>query len=294
VPPGLSHALSVSADFLRRLYEKAGSDNIFFMAGAIAFNILVAFVPFCLAVLGIAGTILRRQSSDASERLMSLLLSSLPSMGPEFRALIDSMVNGLLENSGSFLGLGALLLVWFATRLFGTLRTTVCAIFDIPQDRGIIEGKIFDIKMVFTAGTLFAVNVGLTLTASVLTSRALDRFGLTPLSAATQVYAFLVAFISVWVMFLLIYRYLPSRMIHWRTCLVAATFAAIAFELLKQAFGWYVAHVADYTSTYGNVATLVILYLYLYYTSIVFILGGEIAQVVAILRIRKQQKERLT
>src|SRR5688500_8405102 len=104
VPPGLSHALSVSADFLRRLYEKAGSDNIFFMAGAIAFNILVAFVPFCLAVLGIAGTILRRQSTDASERFMSLLLSSLPSMGPEFRALIDTMVNGLLENSGSFLG----------------------------------------------------------------------------------------------------------------------------------------------------------------------------------------------
>jgi len=94
-------------------------------------------------------------------------------------------------------------------------------------------------------------------------------------------------------MFLLMYRYLPPRKIHWSTAVVAATFAAVLFELLKLAFGWYVTNVADYRSTYGNLATLVVLILWIYYSATVFILGGEVGQVFAMRRIRRQQKERL-
>lgn len=289
-----SRALRTTGDYLRRIYDKAGEDNVFYMAGAIAFNILVAFVPLCLAVIGIAGMILRKQSGNAPQVLLNFILKMLPPVGAEFQRGLSDAIHSLLEKSSSFVGVGSLFLVWFATRLFGTLRTTVCAIFDIPQDRGIIEGKIFDVKMVFTAGALFAFNIGLTLGLAFAATRGMNALGLTPLTGTVQVVGSILAFISVWVMFLLIYRYLPSRMIQWRTCLVAATFAAIFFEVLKQAFGWYVSSVADYKSTYGNLTTLIILFLYLYYIGIVFVLGGEIAQVDAIVRIRRQQKERIT
>jgi membrane protein len=149
------------------------------------------------------------------------------------------------------------------------------------------------VKMVFTAGALFAFNIALTLGLSFAATRGMNALGLTPFTRTVQFAGSVLAFISVWVMFLLIYRYLPSRKIHWRTCLVAATFAGVFFEILKQAFGWYVANMADYKSTYGNLATLIILFLYLYYIGMIFILGGEIAQVDAIVRIRRQQKERI-
>jgi membrane protein len=42
-------------------------------------------------------------------------------------------------------------------------------------------------------------------------------------------------------MFVLIYRYLPARRVPWRIALVAATFTAVVFELLKSLFAWYVA-----------------------------------------------------
>jgi membrane protein len=104
----------------------------------------------------------------------------------------------------------------------------------------------------------------------------------------------LVAFLTLWFMFLLVYRYLPPRRIGWRTSIVAASFTSVLVELLKYGFSWYVTAFADFGSAWGNIATFVILVFWIYYTSVVFILGGEVAQVVSMRRIRRRQKERLT
>ena len=54
-------------------------------------------------------------------------------------------------------------------------------------------------------------------------------------------------------------------------------------------FGWYVTSVADYRSAYGNLTTLVVLFFWIYYASVVFILSGEIAQVYTMRKARKVQ-----
>ncbi len=216
-------------------------------------------------------------------------------MSPEFQSAVRGFLRRLVRQSTGLLSIGTIFLVWVSTRLVGTLRTVLREIFDIPHGRGIIAGKIFDIKMVLAAGTLFALNVGLTVALRVVARFGLDFLGVDAgESLLVQVlYGWVVAFLSIWVMFLLIYRYLPPRRIHWTTAIVAATFAAVLFELLKQGFSWYVTNVADYRSTYGNLATLVVLILWIYYTAVAFVLGGEVGQVHAMRRIRRRQKERL-
>jgi membrane protein len=91
----------------------------------------------------------------------------------------------------------------------------------------------------------------------------------------------------------LIYRYLPARRIHWRTAIISATFTALVFELFKAVFAWYFANHAT-MSTYGGLASIAIVVIWVYYTSIAFILGGEVGQVAALQRIRRRQKERLS
>jgi membrane protein len=98
-----------------------------------------------------------------------------------------------------------------------------------------------------------------------------------------------VALASIWALFLVVYRYLPVRRIPWRTAIVAATFAALAHESLKYGFSWYATEVADYTSTWGNLATVAVLFFWIYYESVVFILGGEVAQVYTMRKARKVQ-----
>ncbi len=49
--------------------------------------------------------------------------------------------------------------VWFSTRLFGSLRTVLASVFDIENERGIIAGKIFDVKITIVATLLFVASV---------------------------------------------------------------------------------------------------------------------------------------
>jgi membrane protein len=281
--------------FTRQVYKKAEADNIFFMAGAISFNVIVAIVPLILATLGIAGLFLRVRAADPTEPLIEYITQALPAAGEEFILRIRTILRELIDQSAGLLGIGTVFLIWFSTRLVGTLRTTLREVFDIPEGRSIISGKIFDIKMVIAAGALFAINVGLTLTLDIVVATGIRFLGLTPGQIKTFqiVYGQAIAFLVIWLMFLLIYRYLPARKAQWRTALMAATFTAVLYEVMKQVFGWYVTSIANYSSTYGSLAALFILFLWIYYTAVIFILGGEIAQVVATRRIRRRQEERL-
>ena len=282
-------------DFARRVYKKAQQDNIFFMAGAISFNVLVAVVPLLLAVLGITGLVLRGRFTNPADIVIGYLLQTLP-VAPDlaFVETIRGTLEEILQQSGGLLGIGTLIFIWVATRLVGTLRTALREVFDIRQDRGIVAGKIFDIKMVIAAGTLFTINIAVTLLVGLLAREGASAFGidLIRFGFLNSLLGTAVAYVSIWFMFVLIYRYLPARRISWRIALIAATFTGVLFELLKFGFSWYIQN-ANYTSAYGSIATLIVLYLWIYYGSIVFILGGEVAQVAALHRIRRRQKERL-
>ncbi|HUG40127.1 MAG TPA: YihY/virulence factor BrkB family protein [Longimicrobiales bacterium] len=275
------------------VWKKGEDDNIFFLAGAISFNVLVAFIPLLLAIIGIAGTVLKGQR--AQDMLVQYLRQTIPGA---VDLPYEQLLSNLAANSTGLLSIGTLFFLWVATRLVGTLRTVLREIFDIAEGRSIVAGKIFDIKMVFAAGTLFALNVGLTIglrlgAEFVTRTTGIHADDVPFLSQASNLWPQMLAFATIWVMFLLIYRYLPPRRIRWSTAVIAATFTSMIGEALKLGFTFYVESIADFNAFWGNVATFVILVLWIYYTSVVFILGGEVAQVVTMNRIRKRQKERL-
>ncbi|HKJ91804.1 MAG TPA: YihY/virulence factor BrkB family protein [Longimicrobiales bacterium] len=276
---------------LAGVWRKAEEDDIFFLAGAISFNILVAFLPLVVAVIGIAGTIVNIVGGNVNDVIVRYITRSIP-------GAVDVDVTGMIatirEQSGTLLSIGGIFLVWISTRLISTLRTVLREIFDLHRGRGIIRGKLFDVQMVFMAGTLFALNIGITIAVEVVARVGSATFGLSGLRLPWAMpWARVAAFFTLWVMFLVIYRYLPPRRIRWRTGLVAATFTAVLFEVLKLAFSWYVTRIANYSSTYGNIATFLVLVFWIYYSSIVFVLGGEVAQVGAMQAVRKHQRERL-
>lgn len=280
-------------DFGKRVFDKAGQDNIFFLAGGIAFNVLVAAVPFLLLIVAIFGFVLKTTIDDPQQAAVEYVVEYLPASQQLVRWTRD-FTTDLIAGRTRFGLLGLALFVWTATRLFGSLRSVLRDIFDLQEDRGIVGGKIYDTKMVIVAGTLFLANTSVTIGLEAIRTYGVELLGLQGrLEAFWGVWAQLLAFGFIFVMFVLIYRYLPDRRMPWRIGLVAGTFTAVVFEMMKGAFAWYVANVANYTSMYGGLATLVVLVFWIYYSSVVFILGGEIAHVYELYRIRRRQRELL-
>lgn len=280
-------------EFLRRLWDKSVADDIFFMAGAVAFNVVGATIPLLLLGVGISGHLLSARVADPVGAVVSLVVGALPqgAGGADPSAFVRTIVSGVLDQRSGFTFFGALFFVWLATRLAGTLRIALREIFDIGQERGIVRGKLFDVQVVVVGVLLLTLNLGVTVAFEAMLDLGVGVLGLTgtALGWVDRFIGYAVALASIWTLFLVVYRYLPARRVPWRTAVVAASFSALAHETLKYGFSWYATEVAIYTSTWGNLATVAVLFFWIYYEAVVFILGGEVAQVYTMRKARNVQ-----
>ena len=277
------------------VYDRAGDDNIFFLASGLTFGVLLAAIPFLLLLIFVASLVLSPYLGPgvAEDEVLLALWRIMPVTSPEVIGSARAYVSEIIASAGSIGLIGGILFVWFSTRLFGALRTALNQVFDLKDTRGIVRGKIADMQMVVVSTFLLSVNIVVTSTMSVLGDRGirfLEQLGLRA-GSPQKAFAFLTAFTFVFAMFLLIYKYVPARRLPWRTAIIASLFAATTFELLKLGFSWWVANYANYSAVFFAFATLVVLIIASYYASILFVLGGQVAQVYEVRRKLRRQRE---
>lgn len=278
--------------FLAELWAIVSRSDFFFLAGAITFNVLLAGVPLLLLVAGLVGFVLTARFGGASPELIEVVLSYFPAVEGdiELTQAVRGLLGGLMEERTGFTILAALFLLWISTRLVSTLRVVLRQVFHVEKDRGILVGKLFDIYVVVVGGFLLVLNVGVT-----VASRALGDVG-AGLGLASRVVELLqttaghvISFSAAWILFFLLYRYVPARHIPFRTATVGATFATVVFEVMKGVFAWYATSVANYSTAYGSLAVVAILFLWIYYSAAVFILGGQVARVYEKRRVKRME-----
>ena len=82
------------------------------------------------------------------------------------------------------------------------------------------------------------------------------------------------------------------RRLPWRTALLAAVFAAVAFELAKRLFALYLANFASLRAAAGdaNIGALILFVLWIYYTALVFLLGGVVAETWELRKMQRRQR----
>lgn len=268
-------------EFLRRMAEKCDDDEVFFMAGSIAFNLVVALFPLLVLGIGITGFVLAR-FTDPTQAVLDFVLENLPvAAGADLTGLIHSLTEGLLVKRTGYTIVGSVFFLWVATRLSGSLRVALREIFDIGAKRNPVHAKLFDVAAVLIGVSLLTLNMGVTvlIAAAVDYGVAIFSLGGPRLTFAERMLGYGIAFGSIWMLLVCAYRYMPARPIAWRTAMIAATFAAAVHETLKFGFSWYATEIANYGSTLGNLATVAVLFFWIYYEALVFILGGEVAQV---------------
>jgi membrane protein len=194
-----------------------------------------------------------------------------------------------LTEVGSSLSLLALpAFLWFSTRLFAGIRTSLNSIYDAwvrPSKvnflKRLLLSKLRDLGMVLMVLVLFLANTALT------TGFALLRAA----SSASGTAGNLIQTLEGWVgealgllfmvaLFFLLYRFASLRRVGWQAALVASGFAAVAFEVAKRLFALYLTRAGSYgAATAGaSVGAVILFVLWLYYSALVFLLGGVIAE----------------
>lgn len=281
------------ADYVRRVWDNSGEDNIFFLAGGISFNILLAIIPFLLLFATALTYLLNQSTLAATYEVVSLVNRFLPASTSESVTHVVARIIAARGTVGLYASIG---FIWFSTRLFGSLRSILNAIFDIEVDRGIIDGKLYDVKVTVVSSLLFVVYTALSAYIAIASSRGvavLEAVGLRQDVMGGVEYTFgrIIAFVFIAAFFFGLYMYLPYKKMRWQTAFVACTFTGVMFEIAKFAFAYYVTSFKPGSLYTGTIAALIIVVLWIYYASMVFILGGEVAQVYELRHVRKRQHE---
>jgi membrane protein len=294
--PLLSRVAWTLRDYAKRVWDNAGEDNIFFLAGGIAFNIMLVAVPFVLLLVSGLATLLNHSADQTFADVTAIIDSLLPPHAETTESPVHTMLIDIIRTRGAVGVYSAVGFIWFSTRLFGSLRSVLADVFDIETDRGIIAGKLFDIQITIMSTLLLVAYTALSAYLALATTRGvqiIERLGIRADVMGTVEYVLgrFVAFTFVALMFFGLYKFLPNRRIRWQTALLAAVFTSTMFELAKNVFTAYVAEFDPGSVYTGTLYALVIIVFWVYYAAMIFILGGEVGQVYELRRVRRLQRE---
>ncbi len=291
--------------------HQADRHNIPFLASALTFDGLLAAIPFLLLLLVGLTHVANLSSGSSAQDLHQLFQRFVPrnadinGTGPFVG--IEKFLVGFTRARATVSYFALPLFVWFATRLFASIRTSLSLVYDVPRRGGrhfvlsYLNGKLRDMMMVLLTVALLTVNAGLGAVLKVFSSRA-DALGASvPLlkffvsglgSILTQftTFAFGVS------LFYLVYRHASPMRLPRIAALGGAIFVALLFELAKRLYGWYLVHTAVVNRFSADASTgAALLFVgWIYYTALVFLTGAVVGETWDLLGRQKRAAEQST
>jgi len=274
--------LAVVVDYLRRVYNGLAEDNAFFLAGGVAFSLLLALVPFVLLLVVALTFALGRQPEQAAGTVVSLAEMFLPRNSFEASAVLRTIVDDVLRTRGA-VGIGAALgFVWTSTRLFGSLRAVLSIVMD-RSDRGIVAGKLFDVVAALATSLLVLVWVVLVSYLSIASARGssiLENLGVQMETLGTLTYLLgrALGFALLTFTFYALYHGLPRNRPSREAAWLAALVASVLFEVARQVYAELLVRFSPGSLYTGTIAVIVSIVFFVYYGALLFLLGAEVAQ----------------
>jgi membrane protein len=280
---------------VKRTLELTYEDNVPFLASALSFDVILTSIPFLVVLLAVVGSLVQHQLTTQQLDLTELLRRFMPTgAGVEGDAVrqVEDVLASVVRSRGQMTLIGLPLFLYFSSRLFGGLRAALNEVFDTDENRSWLLAKLYDLVLVLITGVLLLSSALLPALEARTTAEMGGGF------LVEWVYRLsleIVAFAFSMVLFVCVFKILPSRRIAWRTAFVAAVFCALAFELAKRLYALYVAHFVtlDRLASNANAGAFLLLILWIYYTNCVFLIGGEIAEVYDLARMRRAQRVQL-
>ena len=259
-------------DVLVRVKAQIKSDNVVLLAAGVAFFALLSLVPALVAIVSIYGLV--ADPADI-ERNIEDMLAAAPA---EVRDLVSSQLSSIVDSSPSGLGIGVVvgiaLALWSASSGVKHLIAAINLAYDEEETRGFV--KLRGLALILTLAAIVGMVVAVA--ALVVAPAALDDSG----GEGAVRMALLVVRWPLFAVFALaalavVYRYAPDRDApRWSWVSAGAVIATVLWVVASVAFSLYTSNFGSYNETYGALAAVVVLMLWLLITAFVVIAGAEV------------------
>ncbi|HXV81731.1 MAG TPA: YihY/virulence factor BrkB family protein [Candidatus Binatia bacterium] len=248
-------------------------DNGFFLAMGLAFNLLLYFIPLGLMLISLLG-----YTFLDSERAMNEVDSVVRQFLPRSEQVFADNLKEIISNRGLLGLVGFFFFLIFSSTLFGSVRHVLNVVFQAQKRRGFIRGLFRDFLMMLITAILLMLSIGAGTLLALVRTIGIERF-----SVAEPILEFVLGFAGKFItlgllasLFYVFYRYAPARALSRKALLVASLSATILFEFARWVFALYVTFAHETLALYGVLGGLMFFFFWLYYASLVFVLGAAV------------------
>lgn len=266
---------------LKDTYNEWSQDNVSRLAAALAYYTIFSIAPLLVLLISIVGLVANRIWGPQAAR-DEVLRQVRSLVGPQGAEMIGTMVeNAATHGSGIAMVVSIALLLYGATNVFASLQNSLDTIWEVKPRPGlgimsVVRSRLLSFAMILGIAFLLMVSLVISTALSVATKYLGGEFPSIFWRTLEQV----VSLGLFTVIFAAIYKVLPDVKIGWRSVWVGAGITAVLFTIGKYLIGQYLGR-STTASVYGGAGSLVVLLLWVYYSSQILFIGAEFTQVYA-------------
>ncbi len=262
------------------LMSRIDEHHVFLLAGGLAFSLFVCIIPFFLIMFAILGNILDSQNMQYQVNTAIDTIIPYYKYSEFVKKIIFTRINEVIEYKNIAGIVGGFGLLFAASGLFSSMRTILNRVFGIETSVHFIIGKLRDFALVIMVILFFFITTVLTPVLDLIRQSVQHWEALSFLNIGIfEHFMFsLVSLLIIFIVFVVLYITVPVRKLGKKATLFSAMWAAILWEAAKQGFGFYLHHFTTFGRIYGTYALVVVVAFWIYYSSIVFIIGAEIGR----------------
>ena len=261
--------------FLVMFIKKIGDDDIFALGAQLAYYMVLSFIPFLMFLMTLVG--FSHLNSDA---VLNLLSNVMPT---EAFNLIQSTVIEIVDREQTgLLWISIALAIWVSSSGFKAVIKGLTKAYGVKETRSYIKLKL--ISMIYTI--LLALIVIATLFLFVF-GDVIGDFFMKVLEHPEFIYyiwnmlRYVVVILIMILFFMFLYNATPCVRLGWLEVIPGAVITTLGWISISYIFAYYVNNFSNYSRLYGSLGAVFMFMTWMFITSMILILGGEINAVLA-------------
>jgi len=267
---------------LGKSVKKYKKDNPIRLAGTTAYFIIFAIAPILIIIISVLGLIIEEKT------ISSKIYNEINAMiGEEGTGFIKNIVENFQNTDRNFIGtiVGIAVFLIASTTFFSVLQSSLNFIWRIrakPKHNMLkaLKDRLLSFGLILSLGFIMLISLIIDAALSFLReflNNYIEDYTLYLIKPIN----FVISFAIITVIFAMIYKFLPDANIKWRVTWVGAIITSVLFTIGKFLIGFALG-ATNINVMYGAAGSVVVLILWVFYSSIILFFGAEITQQYAI------------
>ncbi|MCC6272952.1 MAG: YihY/virulence factor BrkB family protein [Deltaproteobacteria bacterium] len=270
--------LGCAARIFKKTLLKWIEEDSFEHASALSFATLFSMAPTLVIIIGLCAIFFGQEAVEG--RIFFEIRNLVGAEGADaIQRILRQAAEGRKATATAF---GIVLTVAGASAAFSQMKSALNRIWDVRPEPAVndllyfLRTRLLSLAMVLVIGFLLLVSLAVSASLAAF-GGAIAAYASIP-EWALSAFNALLSVAVVTVLFAMIFKVLPDVQLRWREVFLGALFTSILFSAGKGLIGMYIGK-SGVTSVFGAAGSLVIVMLWVYYSSLILFLGAAFIRV---------------